>query len=128
MPRFEVKQPPKLNMTSHSGPALIGQCCEAAEVGVVIDPRLLVSQGMNASDMVKAMTGLLSLGKSDFEAIEPFRTDCFIREALVLSKIPSAVWMRKWLDATASELAPLADEMSVRLIDQPQAPITPWNA
>ena len=30
MPRFEVKQSAKLNLTSYSGLALIGQCCQAA--------------------------------------------------------------------------------------------------
>jgi hypothetical protein len=30
---------------------------------------------MKTSDLVKAMVGLLALGKSDFEAIEPFRHD-----------------------------------------------------
>jgi len=32
MPRFEVKQTRKLNLTSYSGLALIGQCCQAATV------------------------------------------------------------------------------------------------
>jgi hypothetical protein len=45
MPRFEVKQSAKLNLTSYSGLALIGQCCQAAQVEAVIDPRLPVSQG-----------------------------------------------------------------------------------
>ncbi|MCX7689101.1 MAG: IS1380 family transposase, partial [Fimbriimonadales bacterium] len=61
MPRFEVRQSAKLNMTSCSGLALIGQCCEAAQVEAVIDARLPVSQGMKTADMVKAMVGLLSL-------------------------------------------------------------------
>ena len=42
MPRFEVKQSAKLNLTSYSGLALIGQCCQAAQVEAVIDPRLPV--------------------------------------------------------------------------------------
>jgi hypothetical protein len=46
MPKFEVRQTGKLNLTSYSGLALIGQCCEAAQVDRVIDPRLPVSQGM----------------------------------------------------------------------------------
>lgn len=104
MPRFEVKQTSKLNLTSYSGLALIGQCCQAAQVDAVIDPRLPVSQGMRTSDMVKSMVGLLSLGKSDFEAIEPFRTDRFFKEALGLSKVPSSVWMRQRLDAKGAEL------------------------
>jgi len=40
MPRFEVKQSAKLTLTSYSGLALIGQCCQAAQVEAVID-RLL---------------------------------------------------------------------------------------
>ena len=40
---------------------------------------LPVSQGMRTSDVVKSMVGLLSLGKSDFEAIEPFREDRFLQ-------------------------------------------------
>lgn len=80
MPRFEVRQSAKLNLTSYAGLALIGQCCQAAQVDAVIDPRLPVSQGMRTSDVVKSMVGLLSLGKSDFEAIEPFRGDRFFKE------------------------------------------------
>jgi len=71
MPRFEVLRSAKLNLTSYSGLALIGQCFDAAQADAMIDPLLPVSQGMKNSDMVKAMTGLLSLDKSDFEAIEP---------------------------------------------------------
>jgi hypothetical protein len=127
MPRFEVKQTAKLNLTSYSGLALIGQCCEAAQVDAVIDRRLPVSQGMKTSDLVKAMTGLLSLGKSDFEAIEPFRNDRYFKEALGMSKVPSSAWMRQRLDARAGELRELTDELSVRLLERTEAPITPYQ-
>lgn len=126
MPRFEVRQSAKLNLTSYSGLALIGQCCEAAQVEAVIDPRLPVSQGMKTSDMVKSVVGLLSLGKSDFEAIEPFRTDRFFKEALGLSKVPSSAWMRK-PDAKAEAIRDLSDELSVRLLERTEAPITPYK-
>jgi hypothetical protein len=49
MPRFEVKQPARLNLTSYSGVALIGQCCQAAQVEEVIDPKLPILQGMKTS-------------------------------------------------------------------------------
>ena len=124
MPRFEVKQSAKLNLTSYSGLALIGQCCQAAQVEAVIDPRLPVSQGMRTSDLVKSMVGLLSLGKSDFEAIEPFRGDRFFKEALGLAKVPGSVWMRQRLDARAAELRELTDELSLRLLERTEAPIT----
>jgi len=124
MPRFDVKQSAKLNLTSYSGLALIGQCCQAAQVEAVIDPRLPVSQGMRTSDVVKSMVGLLSLGKSDFEAIEPFRGDRFFKESLSLSKVPGSVWIRQRLDARAAELRELTDELSLRLLERTEAPIT----
>jgi hypothetical protein len=43
MRRFQVKQLSKLQLTSYSGLALIGRCCEAAQLEVVIDPRVPVS-------------------------------------------------------------------------------------
>lgn len=124
MPRFEIRQSAKLNLTSYSGLALIGQCCQAAQVEAVMDPRLPVSQGMRTSDIVKSMVGLLSLGKSDFEAIEPFRSDRFFKEALNLSKVPGSVWIRQRLDACSAELRELTDELSLRLIERTEAPIT----
>lgn len=125
MPRFEVRQSSKLLLTSYSGLALIGQCCQAAQVEAVIDPKIPVSQGMRTSDIVKSMVGLLSLGKSDFEAIEAFREDRFFKEALGLSKVPGSVWIRQRLDAKATQLRDLADELSLRLLERTEAPITP---
>lgn len=124
MPRFEVKQSSKLQLTSYSGLALIGQCCQAAQVEAVIDPKLPVSQGMRTSDIVKSVVGLLSLGKSDFEAIEPFREDRFFKEALGLSKVPGSVWVRQRLNAKAEALRDLSDELSLRLLERTEAPIT----
>ena len=48
------------------------------------------------------MIGLLSLGKSDFEAIGVFRDDRFFKESLGLSKVPGSVWIRQRLDAKSS--------------------------
>ncbi|MFN3883647.1 MAG: IS1380 family transposase, partial [Rhodocyclaceae bacterium] len=124
MPRFEVKQTSKLNLTSNSGLALIGQCCRAAQVDAVIDARLPVSEGMPASDIVKSMVGLLSLGKSDYEAIEPYRQDSFFKEALGLSKVPSSAWLRQRLDDYGPALRELTDELSLRLLERTEAPIS----
>lgn len=127
MPRFEVRQTGKLNLTSYSGLALIGQCCQAAQVEAVVDPRIPVSQGMRTSDIVKSAVGLLSLGKSDFEAIEPFRKDRFFKESLGLSKVPSSVWMRQRLNVWAEAVRDLSDECSLRLLERSEAPITAYQ-
>jgi hypothetical protein len=117
MPRFEVKQSSRLYLTSYAGLALIGQCCQAAQVEAVIDPKLPVSQAMKTSDLVKAMVGLLALGKSDFETIEPFRADRFFKEALGIGKVPSSVWLRQRFDAKGAELRELTDELTLRLLE-----------
>ncbi len=111
-------------MTSNSGLALIGLCCEAAQVNLVIDTQMPVSQGMKTSDLVKSLVGLLSLGKSDFEAIEVYRTDRFFKEALSISKVPSCVWMRQRLDVKADALRELIMELVLRLLVRTDAPIT----
>jgi len=97
MPRFEVRQLSRLNLASHGGLALLGQCFEAALLKPLIDARIPVSQGMKTSDLVKSTMALLALGKSDFEAIEPFRNDRFFRRALGLAKVPSSAWLRQRL-------------------------------
>lgn len=124
MPRFEVRQSRNLRLTSHSGLALLGQCFEAAQVDLVMDRRVPVSQGMRTSDLAKSIVGLLSLGKSDFEAIEPFREDRFFKAALGLQKIPGSVWMRQRLDAKAGAVREVTDELSLRLLERTQAPIS----
>jgi hypothetical protein len=70
------------------------------------------------------MVGLMALGKNDFEAIEPFRTDRFFREALSIGKVPSSEWLRQRLDATGAELRAHTDEASLRLLERTEAPIT----
>ena len=43
MPRFEVRQSTRLNLTSHAGLGLLGQCFEAAPVEPLVDARIPVS-------------------------------------------------------------------------------------
>jgi hypothetical protein len=124
VPQIEVKQSGRLSLTSYSGVALLGQCFDAAQVDLVVDRRLPVSQGMRTSDLVKSTVGLLALGKCDFEAIEPFRQDRFFKEALGLAKVPGSVWMRQRLDAKAAEIRELTDELSLRMLERLEAPIS----
>ncbi len=66
--------------------------------------------------MLKAIAGLLYLGESDFEAIEPFRQNRLRREALDLGKVPSGAWMCQRLDAKTSPLRELTDALSARVL------------
>ena len=128
MPRFHLKQSSR-HLTSHAGLALVGQCFEAAQLGR-LDTRFPTSQGMRTSDIIKSYTGLLSLGKSDFEAIEEFRHASFFRHALSVQKVPSSVWLRQRMERLAGvpvDQIGLREELtdySVRLLQRTDAPIT----
>jgi hypothetical protein len=124
MPRFQLKQSTR-HLTSFAGLILIGQCLEAAGLSA-LDKLFPVPKGqIRTSDIVKSYVGLLALGKSDFEAIEPFRQDRFFREALGIGKVPSCVWLRQRMERLAADLREETDAFSVRLLRNAKAPVTP---
>lgn len=123
MPRFELRESNR-QLTSYAGLSLIGQCCEAAQVDLVLDRCIPVSAGMKTGDLFKSVVGLIALGKNDFEAIEPFRTDRFFREALDVRKVPSSEWLRQRLDAKGAVLREHTDELSLRLLERTEAPVS----
>ena len=127
MPKFEVCQTGKLNLTSTFGLALIGRCWEAAQVDRVVVLRLRVLQGMRGPDLVEAMVGRLGLGRGGFEAVGPFRAVRSFKGALGLSRVFFRVWMRRWFDAEASELRALSGGLSVRLLGRSEAAIVPYG-
>ncbi len=124
MARFKLKTSTK-ELTSYAGLSLVGQCMEIINVEAVIDGKIPVQQGIKTSDIIKSAVGLLSIGKSDFEAIEAFRDNRFFKRAMGVRKVPSSVWLRQRLDRAGNTLLLPIDEMSVRLIERAAAPITP---
>jgi hypothetical protein len=123
MPRFEMKES-KRHLTSYAGLSLVGQCLELAGATSWFDAHLPVSGSIKTSDIAKSMIGLLSLGKNDFDAIEPFRQDRFFRESLGIAKVPSPAWLRQRIDASSEALRDLTGEVSVRLLERAKVPIT----
>lgn len=124
MPRFKLKQSTR-HLTSFAGLILIGQCLEAAGLSA-LDKLFPVPKGqIRTSDIVRSYIGLLALGKSDFEAIEPFRQDRFFREALGIGKVPSSAWLRQRMEQLAADLREETDAFSVRLLRNAKAPVTP---
>lgn len=123
MPLFFLNESHR-QLTSYAGLSLIGQCCEVAQVDQILGKAMPVATGMTTPALFKSMVGLISLGKNDFEAIEPFRTDRFFHEALSIEKVPSSAWLRQRLDAKGAELREHTDEASLRLLERSRAPIT----
>ena len=74
---FEIKDGAE-QLSSHSGLALVGALLEQTNLRERLDALNLPQcsePGISHSHVVYAMLGLLCRGKSDFDAIEPFRAD-----------------------------------------------------
>ena len=110
---------------------LIGQCLLLTEMER-LDLRRPKRGKITLSGLVKCYVALLTLGKSDpstalragFEAIEAFRQDAFLREALGLPWVPGSVWLRQQLEAHAAVIRDYTDDWSVRLLRRSGAPVT----
>ena len=114
------------NLTGHAGLVAVGHCLNHfAQLAQAVDAALPVRGGIANADIVRAYVGLLSMGKSDFEAIENQRRDGFFQNALNLRAVPSAATLRQRLDEVGQQLAETTDELPVPLIRRARAAVTP---
>lgn len=126
---FDIAQGNEL-LTSHSGLALIGallsktQLMQRLNAIVFPDhPKPEISHGVIATSMI----GLLSLGKPDFEAIEPFRDDPFFSTSLGLARIPSEAALRQRLDRVQGAFDSVLKEESADMIKRHAPRLTPCH-
>ena len=93
---FEVVQGDE-RLSSHSGLVLVGAMLNKANIRERLD-RVALSgpndPGISHGEVGVAMSGLLCLGKPDFDAIEPFRNDPFFKQSLGLNLVPSSPTLR----------------------------------
>ena len=105
------------DFTSHSGLALVGMALNRhSGLPKVIDKKVALRHGISHSDVLRSYIGMLSLGKSDFEAVENVRDDGFFVEALGVSTVPSAVTLRQRLDERAVAFLPLVEAAAVEFL------------
>jgi hypothetical protein len=88
MPRFHLKESNR-HLTSTAGLMLIGHCLVLAELER-LDLRWPKRGKIRLSDRVKSYVGLLTLGQSDFEAMEAFRRYRFFEEAMSIGQVPGS--------------------------------------
>ena len=113
MRRFIIEQS-DADFTSHSGLALVGMALNRhGGLTKAVDENVALRHGIAHSDVLRSYIGMLSLGKSDFEAVENVREDDFFVEALGVSTVPSAVTLRQRLDERAAAFLPVVEEASV---------------
>jgi len=134
MPVFQLSQSQE-NLTSHSGLALFGAALEQTNlmqglnqfsvIGAKQDPHI------SHSDVISSYIGLLGLGQSDYEAIEPFRGDALgFKLLLNLEAVPSSSTLRQRLDQLAKmpdapALLMRLKEESLALLKDRQAVLSP---
>ena len=104
--RFEIVQGDE-HLTSNSGLALVGALLERSGVRVACDAvpgAVPEREGFSLGQLVTAMTGLICVGKPDFDAIEEQRSQPFFAQSLGLPSCPSAPTLRQRLQAAGDTL------------------------
>ena len=126
MKRFLLEQSNTEFYTSHAGLALIGLCLNRfTSITESLAAAIPLRHGIPHGDLMHSYVGQLCQGKSDFEAIENVRTDCFFKEALGIGQVPSASRLRQRFDEDASELLPWMYEAVIEFLAKAEVPVTP---
>ena len=117
---FKIKQSNEY-LTSQSGLALVGPSIKHSGLPALIDKIDPIQQRKNtflASDIAKSVVGLLSMAKTYFDDIEPFREDGYFTKALILQRdtVPSSPTVRQRLDAASPEWDKAVLKSNTRLL------------
>jgi hypothetical protein len=130
--KFEISQSQE-ELTSHSGLALVGVALQRMRFCERIDdvrlPKAKAEPTIAHSDVLKSYIGLLCQGKSDYEAIEPFRAgNEFFPLAFDIEVLPSCETLRQRLDQLGTVREPIATplkEQNLRMLKEVGVTVTP---
>jgi len=124
---FTIKEGDE-TLTSHSGLALIGALLSRTSLRQRLNQTQLLSchdPKISHADMVFAMTGLICLGKPDYEAIEQFRNNPFFARSLGIDVCPSSSALRQRIDIIKNAFDTIIKEESAELIRRVAPQISP---
>ena len=124
---FTIKQGDE-SLTSHSGLALVGALLAKTELRKRLNETILdkcAKPKISNADIIFAMTGLICLGKPDYDAIEPFRGNPFFSGSLGLDSCPSSSAIRQRIDIIGDSFDTIIKEESADLIRRTAPAITP---
>lgn len=126
MKRFVIEQSDEEFYTSHSGISLVGLALNRFTSIPSGLAKIAPSDNViSHADVIKSYCGLLAQAKSDFVAIEQYRSDDFFRESLGNKQVPSEGTMRQRMDEHAEAFLPALSWASIELLQKVQAPVTP---
>ena len=105
MVTFQLEQSQE-KLTSHSGLALFGATLSGSQLANKLNrielPKAKQEPHISHNDVMVSYIGLLGLGQSDYEAVEPFRADeAGFKLLLNLDAVPSCATLRQRLDQLA---------------------------
>lgn len=134
MVTFQLEQSSE-NLTSHSGLALFGAILAGSQLADKLNqielPQAKQAPHISHNDVVVSYIGLLGLGQSDYEVIEPFRTDeAGFKLFLDLDTVPSCATLRQRLDQLghmpeAGDLLRMLKEESLAILKRNNVLLTP---
>jgi hypothetical protein len=99
---LRLEQSSRRILTGNAGLALLGEAIGVARLEAAV-ANLGPYRGASHAEVLTTYLGLLTLGKSDFEASEGVRQDSFFRAAMGLERGISAARLRQRLDAFAKD-------------------------
>lgn len=114
-------------LSSHSGLALIGALLNRTRLKERLSETVLPycrEPKISHSDIIYAVTGLMCLGKPDYDAIEPFRDNPFFTQSLGMSNCPSSATIRQRLEAVRMGFDTILKEESARAVNSTAVNIT----
>lgn len=107
MRTFTLQQSNTEVYTPHGGLALVGHCLNR-HTSLIKTARTVVKRhGIPNIELIWTYLGLITLGKSDFEAAERVRTDPFFKSAMGIKQSPSSSRLRQRFDEDVRALTPL---------------------
>ncbi len=125
--QFIIKQGDE-SLSSHSGLALIGALLSKTELRKRLNETVLnecAHPKISNADIIFAMTGLICLGKPDYDAIEPLRKNPFFSDSLGLETCPSSPSIRQRIDMVGDSFDTIIKEESADLIRKTAPAISP---
>jgi len=125
MKRFIIEQCDDELYTVHTGLALVGLCLNRfTTMDRQLAKRVGRCRGISHADVLKSYVGLLSLGKSDYEAITDKIKDEYFKESLGIRRVPSAETLRQRLDAYAEPFREVIEACAVEMVKKSRAPVS----
>jgi hypothetical protein len=114
-------------LSSHSGLALIGALLNRTRLKERLFETILPycrEPKTSHADIIYAATGLMCLGKPDYDAIEPFRDNPFFIQSLGMDSCPSSATLRQRLEAVRGGFDTILKEESARVVNNTAVDIT----